>query len=98
MQIPQTRSTALKNAPTEPGYEGGSGTRERLLASAKRLMADQGFERSSLEAIAHEAGVSESELQQNFSNKGALLEAVFNTAWTPLNSRIADIVMASLDA
>src|SRR5690348_5647305 len=81
MQIPLPGSAPLTNSPPETGYEGGVGARERLLASAKHMMADVGFERATLEAIAHAAGVAESEVQRNFPDKGLLLEAVFNTAW-----------------
>ena len=69
--------------------------RMRLLNAAKHVMAEVGFERAMLDVIAMDAGLSESECLRYFPGKAELLEAVFNSAWEPLNSRIADIVMAS---
>ena len=76
--------------PTRKKLEGGS--RERLLAAAKSLMASEGYEGTTTAAIARYAGTSESQLVRYFGNKPGLLNAVFDTAWTSLNSRINESI------
>jgi TetR/AcrR family transcriptional repressor of mexJK operon len=50
--------------------------REALLAAARRLFLDRGFDAVTMGEIAHEACVSKATLYANFSEQGALLEAV----------------------
>lgn len=73
-------------------------SRDRLLAAAKRLMADGGYERTSTAAIAREAGTSESQLVRYFESKAGLLDAIFNQSWMLLNPRIAQVVDGSSTA
>lgn len=73
-------------------------SRARLLAAAKRLMAEEGFERVSTAAIAREAGTSESQLVRYFGSKAGLLEAVFNESWAALNPHMAALVAAAASA
>ena len=84
--------------PDRSEYEDTLERRERMMQAAKRVMAEVGFERATTAQIAHEAGASEAELLRDFAGKPALLETLFNAIWDPLNSRIADIVMASVSA
>ena len=56
-------------------------SRERLLRSAKKLFAAQGFEQVSTSEIARSAGSSESQLVKHFGGKQGLLEAIFSEAW-----------------
>lgn len=63
------------------------GSRERLLAAAKSLMARNGYEHASTAAIARAAGTSESQLVRYFESKAGLLLAVFDDAWRTLNTR-----------
>lgn len=70
-------------------------SRERLLASARTLFAQHGYEQASTAAIAREAGTSESQLIRYFKSKAGLLEAVFNDCWTPLNREIQERVVAA---
>ena len=63
-------------------------SRERLLESAKRLFAAQGYEHTATSAIAREAGTSESQLMRYFGGKVGLLEALFDDAWAHLNARV----------
>ncbi len=70
-------------------------SRERLLAAAKRLMAESGYERISTAAIARAAGTSESQLMRYFGSKAGLLEAIFNESWGPMNTRIGPLVAAA---
>jgi AcrR family transcriptional regulator len=64
-------------------------SRERLLESAKRLFAANGYEQTATSAIAREAGTSESQLMRYFGGKAGLLDALFEDAWTHLNERVA---------
>jgi AcrR family transcriptional regulator len=50
--------------------------RERLLASARQLFAEQGFEDTSTQQIAKAAGVSEGILFHHFGSKRGLLERI----------------------
>ena len=93
INMPNKAGTTTLTAPES--YDDTANHRIRLMAAAKHVMAEVGYERASLDVIATEAGMSESESLRYFSGKPELLEAVFNSAWGPLNSRIADIVMAS---
>ncbi|MGE5624361.1 MAG: TetR/AcrR family transcriptional regulator [Bacillota bacterium] len=98
MQI-DTQGKTGNQTPSAPEIYNENDTvnrRERLLLSAKHEMASVGYERASLEAIASGASLPPSELHIHFSGKPEMLEAVFNSVWEPLNSRIADIVMASV--
>ena len=70
-------------------------SRERLLNTAKRLMAGAGYERISTAAIAREAGTSESQLVRYFGSKAGLLESIFDESWAPLNPQIARLVAAA---
>jgi AcrR family transcriptional regulator len=67
----------------------------RLLATAKHLIAESGYERITTAAIAREAGSSESQLVRIFGSKTGLLEAIFDESWAPLNPHIARIVAAA---
>ena len=74
--------------------EAGS-SRERLLGTGKRLMAEAGYERITTAAIAREAGFSESQLVRYFGSKTGLLEAIFDASWAPLKPHIARLVAAA---
>ena len=67
-------------------------SRERLLQSAKRLFAAQGYEQTATSAIAREAGTSESQLMRYFGGKVGLLEALFEDAWRELNLKVQKVV------
>ncbi len=54
---------------------------DRILASAKRLFASQGYEATSTMAIARLAGTSESQMMKHFGSKEGLLEAILDAGW-----------------
>jgi AcrR family transcriptional regulator len=73
--------------PSETGHEvlhGGS-ARDRILASAKRLFAQDGYDNTSTVAVARAAGTSESQLMKHFGSKEGLLEAIFNAGWDEMS-------------
>jgi AcrR family transcriptional regulator len=54
----------------------GEATRGQLIAVARRMFADRGYEDTSIEAVLREAGVSRGSLYHHFASKEALFEAV----------------------
>ena len=60
-------------------------TRERILDTAERLFADQGYSGTSLRTIIAEAGVNLAAVHYYFRSKEALLEAVFLRRAEPAN-------------
>lgn len=80
----------MPSRPSEP-----ASSRNRLLHAAKRLFARQGYEQTATSAIARDAGTSESQLMRYFGGKVGLLDALFEEAWTDLNSRVNDAVEAA---
>ena len=86
---------ASLRSPAVEEQDSGTTSRERLLASARTLFAQHGYEQASTAAIAREAGTSESQLIRYFKSKAGLLEAVFNDCWTPLNREIQERVVAA---
>ena len=80
--------------PSRPSLEPTS-SRSRLLQAAKRLFAEQGYEQTATSAIARDAGTSESQLMRYFGGKVGLLDALFEEAWTDLNSRVNEAVAAA---
>lgn len=71
--------------------------RQRVLDSAKRLMAARGYECITVEAIARDADTTGDALLSIFRSKEVLLEAVFNEGWGSLNTRLSDIVVAAVN-
>ena len=67
-------------------------TRDRLLQAGKALFSRSGFESTHTAALAQEAGTSESQMVRYFGSKAGLLEAIFEEAWRPLNSRVHDLL------
>jgi len=96
INLPDKAGATTQSAPQS--YDDTADRRMRLMHAAKHVMAEVGYERASVDVITQEAGLSQSESLRYFPSKVELLEAVFNSAWEPLNSRIADIVMASYSA
>lgn len=54
----------------------GEATRSQLVAIARRMFAERGYEDTSIEAVLREAGVSRGSLYHHFASKEALFEAV----------------------
>ena len=79
--------------PSRPS--GPPSSRTRLLQAAKRLFAQQGYEQTATSAIARDAGTSESQLMRYFGGKVGLLDALFEEAWTDLNSRVKEAVASA---
>lgn len=73
----------MNTASSEP-----KSSRERLLAAARDLIGEAGYEQASTAAIARRAATSESQLIRNFGGKAGMLNALFDESWTPFNARL----------
>jgi AcrR family transcriptional regulator len=71
-----------------PGPRGGSGKGDRrersILDAAESLLADHGYEQTTVEQIARGAGITRSSLYHYFDSKQAVMTAVVERALTPL--------------
>jgi AcrR family transcriptional regulator len=61
----------------------GTGTREAIVAAAKRLFAERGFEGASMRAIGAEAGVDAALITHFFGSKANLLAAAIDWPFDP---------------
>ena len=61
-------------------------TKERILAAAEKLFAEEGMARTSLRAITVAAGVNVAAVHYHFGSKEALLEALFARRAAPINA------------
>lgn len=60
-------------------------TRERILNSAEKLLAERGVARTSLRAITSAADVNLASVHYHFGSKAGLLEAIFERRIRPMN-------------
>jgi AcrR family transcriptional regulator len=67
----------LSTPAEEPGATKGERTRAQILSTALRLFRDQGFEATSMRAIAEEAGVSVGNAYHYFESKEHLVQAFY---------------------
>jgi AcrR family transcriptional regulator len=70
-------------------------SRTRLLLSARKLFAENGYEHTSTASIARLAGTSESQLIKHFGGKAGLLDAIFVDGWNTLTAWIEQQLAAT---
>src|SRR5262245_5672727 len=63
-------------------------TRAALLEAARRLVREEGYERTTLEAAADRAGMSTGAIYGNFRNRDELFVALGETYWAPVKPRV----------
>lgn len=81
--------TAIPTVPSGPGRPKDPAKREAILAAAQILFLSNGYEGSSMDAIAAQAGVSKLTLYSHFKDKEALFgEAVKSTCETRLPRKL----------
>lgn len=80
----------MAESPTEPKSDKRERTRVRLLEAAAQVIAEKGFEGSSLEAIARRAGMTRGAIYANFRNRDELFLAVVETRWRPIMPRFEE--------
>ena len=73
-------------------------SRARLIAAARMLFSQSGYEQTSTASITKEAGTSESQLVRYFGSKAGLLEAVFDTSWAVLQQQVLNATSAAPSA
>ena len=69
--MPATRAYRARSRPPR-----AQGTRERILAAVRDLLAEAGFHESTVEQVAERAGVSRATLYQHFRSRVELVDAV----------------------
>ena len=88
--------------PRKPGRPRGSkpnaDNREQLIGIALRLFSQQGIARTSLNAIAREAGVTPAMLHYYFNSREQLLDAMIEERFLPLRERIGAIFADNRDS
>jgi AcrR family transcriptional regulator len=80
------RTSAAQRGRGDDGFDAIESTRERILISAARLFAENGFEGSSMPAIAKASGITAGAIYKHFKSKGELLLEVVKRSFesTPL--------------
>lgn len=73
-------------------------SRTRLLLSARKLFAANGYEATSTASIARMAGTSESQLIKHFGGKAGLLDSIFVDGWNSLTAQIQQRLPAEIPA
>jgi AcrR family transcriptional regulator len=78
-----------------PGVVIPSGTRDRLLAATERCLRSSGIRRTTVIAVAQEAGVSRAWLYRHFPNKASLVVAALartdETFWAEAHARVGAV-------
>jgi TetR/AcrR family transcriptional repressor of mexJK operon len=84
--------------PTEKTLRAGSAhKRAAILSSARELFLTEGFDRSSVDAVAARAGVSKRTVYDYFGDKQTLLHAVFDTVGQSLLATVRHTIEDTLD-
>ena len=72
--------------------------RARILKSAARVFAEQGYDRASMSVLAKECGISKANIYHYYDSKDALLFDVLDTYLKALRDRICGLDLNGLDA
>ncbi|HSS32926.1 MAG TPA: TetR/AcrR family transcriptional regulator [Solirubrobacterales bacterium] len=75
--------------------ERSEATRNALIAAARRLFTERGYDGVAAEEIVREAGVTRGALYHHFGGKAELLEAVYERLEAESTERVARIVLGS---
>lgn len=70
-------------------------TREALIAAARRLFTERGYEDVGTEEIVRDAGVTRGALYHHFGDKASLLDAVYARIEAESTERVARVVLGS---
>ena len=74
-RLPATKTPAAAHKATRNGRKGRS-TRERIIAVARAILVDEGYDKFVVRQISARAGIKPGNLQYYFANKKELLQAV----------------------
>jgi AcrR family transcriptional regulator len=75
----------------------GAATRERLLAAARRLFGERGYEATSIESVLEASGVARGALYHHFQSKAELFDAVLADVLVEIAERSAAAAAGSND-
>jgi AcrR family transcriptional regulator len=75
----------------------GAATRERLLAAARRLFGERGYEATSIESVLDTSGVARGALYHHFQSKAELFDAVLADVLIEIAERTATAAAGSKD-
>jgi AcrR family transcriptional regulator len=75
--------------------ERSAATREALIAAARQLFTERGYEAVGTEEIVRAAGVTRGALYHHFGDKASLLQAVYERIEAESTERVARIVLGS---
>src|SRR3954454_12798613 len=81
--------------PRRTQVERRDATREALIAAARRLFTERGYENVGTEEVVRAAGVTRGALYHHYGDKASLLEAVYNRIEAESTERVARIVLDS---
>ncbi|HST32130.1 MAG TPA: helix-turn-helix domain-containing protein [Solirubrobacteraceae bacterium] len=73
----------------------GAATRERLLAAARRLFGERGYEATSIESVLEASGVARGALYHHFQSKAELFDAVLADVLIEIAERTAAAAAAA---
>jgi AcrR family transcriptional regulator len=93
------RSTPVRRTPAgrrRGRPRGGGNTREDVLAAARRVFAERGYEGATLRAIAAQAGVDPAMVRHFFGDKGGLFRAALHLPFDPAPA-LAVVVAGGVD-
>ncbi len=72
------------NARRRPKGDKRHRTRAALLAAAREIIAEKGYERTTMEDVARRAGMTSGAIYGNFRNRDELFIALSETYWAPI--------------
>ena len=75
----------------------GRATRDRLIATARELFGERGYENTSIEAILDATGIARGALYHHFASKEALFDAVLDDLVAEIAAKAATAARASED-
>jgi AcrR family transcriptional regulator len=78
----------------EAGHRVGRGTRPRILAGAREVFFEVGYERAAVDAIAARAGVSKATLYAHFDDKKTLFAACAGQELSVMRNRVLTLLAA----
>jgi AcrR family transcriptional regulator len=73
-----------KNPRRRPKGDKRARTRAKLLEAARELTREKGYERTTIEDVAHRAGMTSGAIYSNFRNRDELFIALSETYWAPI--------------
>ena len=90
-------NTPARKQPGRPPSSSDQTVRQQLLAAARGLFAQQGYDGVSIRQVAETAAVNPAMIHYYFGSKQGLYEAMLTDTFTPLIERLSAVLGASAD-